>query len=206
MENQADKCIMCDNEHNSKYESFTMSYYRNKTSGVYYFCSANCTELFNKTKKCWFCSYYGDLCDTNCGFMACTSNGYWRYSCYDKFEIRRNAGLDIMTDNYFNDYNYYDYVKKNGCEPDNFINEQFLNLYKSGNRKDAIQLIDSVNTKYDDGSVLYTLAYKGDCELMKILLEKGSNVDLIDCMNICSRYKFVDCVKLLLDHGVDPSS
>lgn len=109
---QTQKCGMCDNEAKVEYLSGYNSFYRNKSAGDYNFCSAECLDKFNRTKKCWFCSYGGDLVDTDDNFKVCTSNTYWEFSCSDKYGMRKNRGLPVESDPYSDD----DYKKMNEGE------------------------------------------------------------------------------------------
>lgn len=89
------KCHSCQNSiFNENYHSFYSSYYRNKSTRVY-FCSEQCLNKFNVTKKCKFCNYSSDLINTDSGFMVCTSNEYWIYSCAQKYDLRKKYNLDL---------------------------------------------------------------------------------------------------------------
>ena len=135
-------CDTCGKElpANPKYESWTASYYRNKTSGKYYFCSENCMNEFNKTRKCHFCSYYGDLVETENGYMACTSDEHWKYSCLDKYQIRKKFNLDqdINIDD-----EECDYVKQNNCLPK--ILREYINHDDTNISVSVVQYHDILN-------------------------------------------------------------
>uniref|UniRef100_A0A6G6AE12 MYM-type domain-containing protein n=1 Tax=Borely moumouvirus TaxID=2712067 RepID=A0A6G6AE12_9VIRU len=99
------KCKSCDLDAKVEFRSGTVSYYRNKNAGIYNFCSFECMDKFNRTKKCWFCSYYSDLISCESGFMVCTSSEYWKYSCHNKYYIRARYNL-ILDEDPFNDDDY----------------------------------------------------------------------------------------------------
>ena len=87
-------CNICSKEGNKEFYTQTMTYYRNKASGHYYFCSNDCKTIFCNTKKCKYCGYYSDLLPIDEGFMLCTSDEYWNPSCYDKYFIRKQFKID----------------------------------------------------------------------------------------------------------------
>ena len=87
-------CNICSKEGNKEFYTQTMTYYRNKASGHYYFCSNDCKTIFCNTKKCKYCGYYSDLLPIDEGFMLCTSDAYWNPSCYDKYFIRKQFKTD----------------------------------------------------------------------------------------------------------------
>ena len=81
-------CNICGEKGTTQYYSQTMTYYRNKASGHYYFCSEACKTIFDHTKKCKYCGYYDDLIPTEDGFMLCTSDEHWNPTCYEKYLLR----------------------------------------------------------------------------------------------------------------------
>ncbi|AUV58064.1 hypothetical protein [Bandra megavirus] len=112
------KCGMCDLDAKAEYRSGTVTYYRNKNSSIHNFCSAECMDKYNRTKKCWFCSYHSDLVSTDSGFMVCTSTEYWDFSCLDKYNIRKNHNL-ILEWNPFCDDDY-EILSKSDIIPDEY--------------------------------------------------------------------------------------
>jgi len=118
-------CSICSEEGNKEFYTKTMTYYRNKASGHYYFCSNDCKTIFCNTKKCKYCGYYSDLLPIDEGFMLCTSDEHWNPSCYDKYFIRKQFKTDkdeaIKRD--FTVDNLYDNIGNNtnaidNCETD----------------------------------------------------------------------------------------
>ena len=87
-------CNICSKEGNKEFYTQTMTYYRNKASGHYYFCSNDCKTIFCNTKKCKYCGYYSDLLPIDGGFMLCTSDEHWNPSNYDKYFIRKHFTTD----------------------------------------------------------------------------------------------------------------
>lgn len=81
------KCEICSDDSKKEFYSQTTTFYRNKTSGQYYFCSENCKTLFDNTRKCKYCGYHSDLVKMD-GFMLCTSDAYWNPTCHDKYLIK----------------------------------------------------------------------------------------------------------------------
>nr|WBF71165.1 hypothetical protein [Megavirus caiporensis] len=112
------ECGMCDSDAKAKYRSGTVTYYRNKNSGIHNFCSAECMDKYNRTKKCWFCSYHSDLVPTDSGFMVCTSTEYWDFSCLDKYNIRKNHGLILEQDPFYD--SDYGILSKSDIIPDEY--------------------------------------------------------------------------------------
>lgn len=86
-------CGICNKPSVNDFVSYTTSYYRNK-GYPHHFCSDECMKQFNATKKCKFCSYADDLVTTTEGFMVCTSDEYWKYSCNDRYKVMQKYGLD----------------------------------------------------------------------------------------------------------------
>ena len=72
-------------------------------------------DKFNRTEKCWFCSYGGDLVSCDSGFMVCTSREYWKYSCYDKYCIRKQHNMILDENPLSNDD--YDKIKESDVLP-----------------------------------------------------------------------------------------
>ncbi|AGF85716.1 hypothetical protein QJ854_gp066 [Moumouvirus goulette] len=117
------KCETCGLEAKAEFRSGTVTYYRNKNSGIYNFCSKECMDKFNRTEKCWFCSYHSDLVSTESGFMVCTSNEYWKYSCHDKYCLRKEYNLILEDDPIPEEI--YDEIVKSGEVPDEY--KEYLN-------------------------------------------------------------------------------
>ncbi|EFA75029.1 hypothetical protein PPL_11714 [Heterostelium album PN500] len=67
-------CAICGKNAVKEYFSQTSSYYRNRASANYNFCSNGCMEEFDNTRKCRYCSYYEKLVQVPCGFMLCTNS------------------------------------------------------------------------------------------------------------------------------------
>jgi hypothetical protein len=61
----------------------TPSYYRNKASGHYYFCTETCRNKFESTKVCKRCHYSSDLKPIG-EFMYCDNYPGEYLSCYEK--------------------------------------------------------------------------------------------------------------------------
>ena len=71
-----------------QYNIQTPSYYRNKSSWHYFFCSSECKDNFENEKVCKHCHYRDDgnlMRPEGTTFMLCTSHpGGFRESCYAK--------------------------------------------------------------------------------------------------------------------------
>ena len=83
-------CDYCNS--NSKFPQYhaqSMSWYRNKVGGDYFFCSLECRDKFKNEKICAHCHYMDDkLKKPKYGnFVLCTSHSY-DTPCYDKFIIQ----------------------------------------------------------------------------------------------------------------------
>ena len=81
-------CDYCNTESKlPQYYIQTPSYYRNKSSGHYFFCSSECRDKFENEKICKHCHYQDRELKKPEGttFMLCTSHpGGYRESCYIK--------------------------------------------------------------------------------------------------------------------------
>lgn len=199
------KCAICNSDAKTAYRSQVSSGLRCKSGGDYNFCSKECMDKFNRTRRCWFCRYPGELYDTGEGYMAC--NDYWchvRYSCLDRFNLRKKCGLELENDKYWNDDIYHDYLNEHGEKPDKKINKKFRNEYLFGTREKAMKYINLVNKKYDDGDILYLATKNNDYELVKILLENGSKVGLNNALCEAMNNRNTDITKLLVEYGADP--
>ena len=84
-------CDYCNT--NNKLPDFyiqTPSYYRNKSSGHFFFCSNDCKTKYKNEKVCKYCGYDQDLKKPEGeNFMLCTDYAF-QESCYDKY-IRENS-------------------------------------------------------------------------------------------------------------------
>lgn len=75
----------CENNINKKYETTVTGYYKNNNY-VVYFCSSDCMKIFNKTEKCQYCNYSGDIVISQQNKLAyCTRNLYGNITCYKKY-------------------------------------------------------------------------------------------------------------------------
>jgi hypothetical protein len=85
------QCDYCkQNEKKYEYNSQTLTYYRNKVSSNYYFCSANCKDAFKNEKRCNDCGYHSDLVQPSGEtFVLCTDYPYDK-SCYQKYMREKN--------------------------------------------------------------------------------------------------------------------
>jgi hypothetical protein len=89
-----DICEICDKPASKEFQSQTLTYYRSKVSSQYYFCSKECQRFFNNNKKCKYCSYYDDLVKTEEGFSVCTNKEFWKFSCFEKYQIEKQCNKD----------------------------------------------------------------------------------------------------------------
>ena len=84
------ECDYCNqNEKKSEYHSQTLTYYRNKASDNYYFCSNDCKNRFNNEKKCNNCNFHSDLMQPpGETFVLCTNYPFEK-SCYEKYMFNK---------------------------------------------------------------------------------------------------------------------
>lgn len=111
------KCKLCGKEcyANKDFLVRTSSYYRCCPGSIFQLCSDECKDTFKRTKQCWFCGYDGDLVHVpENGFMVCTSNEHWRYSCLDKYNLRKANNLKLDVNEYTDDD--YDEMSKSNHE------------------------------------------------------------------------------------------
>lgn len=116
-------CRMCVRKFEKQYSSCIHTFDGNRINETFYFCRKECMDKFNKTKKCYFCSYYGDLKEID-GYMVCISPTNSKYSCIDKYELKKKYGIPIGQDMYDRDY---DFMVNNKCPPTD-IQHLFLEL------------------------------------------------------------------------------
>lgn len=83
-------------------------------------------------------------------------------------------------------------------------NQVFEELYFYQNKKEeAMKLIDLIDANYEDGYFFIRAAQHNDLNLLKLLYQKDSNVDLYDCLLASSRRGYIEIVKFLVEKGVD---
>lgn len=102
--------------------------------------------MFNATKKCHFCDYSYDLMKTPSGYMACTTNECWKYSCYNKYELRENSNLILDTDPYSE--KDYDKMTSNNCitcfKCGDVIDTEDIKIFEFVNHKCYDQVTESI--------------------------------------------------------------
>lgn len=89
----SNKCDLCKiNECKTNFYVQTPSYYRNKSSGHYYFCDLDCMNEFKKKYTCEYCGYDSGLkyneeddlmycCDNPSNIMSCYEFRIGKYFC-----------------------------------------------------------------------------------------------------------------------------
>ena len=100
-------CDQCNT--NQKLPAFylqTPSYYRNKSSGHYFFCSQECMNNYTKSKVCYLCHYQQSLVEHTDGFMYCTDNPNRIMSCYDRVVGNYNCDYCKKSKNVYEDICY----------------------------------------------------------------------------------------------------
>ncbi|AAV51147.1 hypothetical protein [Acanthamoeba castellanii mimivirus] len=142
------KCGTCDLDAKVEFRSGTVTFYRNKNGSIYNFCSFECMDKFNRTKICWFCSYHSDLVSCESGFMICTSDTYWKYSCRDKYYIRLKHDL-ILEDDPLTDDDY-DKISESDSLPDEY--KEYVVKHDSDNSDNDSDNSDNDSNNSDNDS------------------------------------------------------
>lgn len=86
--------LKCSNVQNKNFESFSNSFYRNKSS-THYFCSCECKNKYEQIYRCNFCcndSQNRLVLEDNKAY--CTSKDYWEFSCQEKYLIKTKSKND----------------------------------------------------------------------------------------------------------------
>ena len=148
------KCGICEKEADMKYESVTTDYCWCKATN-YYFCSAECMDKFNRTKKCRVCNSHSNLVETEDNFMVCTSKEYWDFSCEEKYNIWKKYNLPRLECE--DDY-YESYVN---CPPDLHILRERMNEACRNNSSEQARLvlIELIKSTIDDLSYKASLSH-----------------------------------------------
>lgn len=86
--------VKCPNVQNKDFESFSNSFYRNKSS-THYFCSGECKTSYEKLFRCHSCrndSQNRLVIEDEKAY--CTSKDYWEFSCQEKYLIETKPKND----------------------------------------------------------------------------------------------------------------
>ena len=91
--------------------------------------------------RCHFCKYLDDFVYVpECGFNLCTHPGQYRYSCFEKYNLRKLNNLKLDVDEYEND----DYNEMKKSYHDRIMDLQRL-LSDAIARIDALESIKHTN-------------------------------------------------------------
>ena len=167
-------CHNCTNKENNNIETRTMTYYRSRTSSIYYFCSNECKKIYNDKNVCRYCSYYSDLVKVDEGYVVCISDEFWNPTCYDKYLIIKNKETC-----YF-------------CHVDNSKNMDYYKVVNVGKKKyivcdDCYDICENIkeNNKNKKYCILCS-NYRGfdenlimceDCQTKYSLMKDGIEID-----------------------------